>query len=120
MQSITIEVAIPDDVQVFCELFSITPDELLTRFMNDLCSMQYNGGSDERRMAKEYFLRGDLASRLEPLWTHAMEVAFDFDDLYHAAYPASSNANWEYHRAELLKELRAEWMPILYPSKPQS
>jgi len=54
----TIELEIPQQLTLLCELLEITPQQILQGFVNDL-SYEVHGsnGSDERRMAGEYFLR---------------------------------------------------------------
>lgn len=52
---ITLE--IPKQLQMLCELLDITPQEVLQGFINDVSLETGSNGSDERRMAVEYFLR---------------------------------------------------------------
>jgi hypothetical protein len=56
----SIEIEIPAEVAMLCDLFDITPKILLEAFMADLASIQGNQGSDERNMAKAWFLRGGI------------------------------------------------------------
>jgi hypothetical protein len=53
----TIKLEIPKQLQMLCELLDITPQEVLQGFINDLSLEIGSNGSDERRMAVEYFLR---------------------------------------------------------------
>ena len=54
----TITVEIPRQLELLCSPLEITPGQILQGFINDL-SLEVHGGngSDERRMAVEYFLR---------------------------------------------------------------
>lgn len=58
MKKQTIEVSIPKQLELLCELLETTPVQVLQGFINDL-SLEVHGsnGSDERSMAVEYFLR---------------------------------------------------------------
>ena len=54
----SIELQIPGQLAMLCELLEITPQQLLQGFINDLSlEVHYSNGSDERRMAGEYFMR---------------------------------------------------------------
>lgn len=109
MASTKIEIQIPEDVQIFCKLFEIEPEYLLKQYMQDLCSMESNGGSDERMMAKQYFLRTYLARQTEFTVENAEQICDDFETLYQAAYPAVGNPGWEKQRQKLLKILHQDW-----------
>ena len=112
MKTKVIKLTISPDVQVLCELFSISPQQLLSRFMADLCSEVGNGGSDERRMAKDYFLRGGMAVTEEWHWEHNGDILEDFESLYKASYPYANDENkeWKKKRANFLNELREIWL----------
>lgn len=105
MTKTTIE--IPDDVQVLCEVFNIEPEDLLEQFLQDLCSLPGNGGSDERRMAKEYFLRGGIASNgIFSDYDEQETVLHSFEALYQKHYPSIENKTHENDRATDLEKLR--------------
>ena len=109
MEAIQITIPIESDVQVLCDLFGITPEDLLKQYMRDLCSMALNGGSDERMMAKDYFLRTHLAAQNDFTMQFAPQICEEFESLYQSAYPAISDPNWQEQRAEMLLELYQEW-----------
>jgi hypothetical protein len=55
-QQITVDV--PKQLEMLCELLETTPQAILQGFVNDLSlEVHYSSGSDERRMAGEYFMR---------------------------------------------------------------
>lgn len=53
----TIELNIPQQLQMLCELLETTPQQILQGFINDMSLEAGSNGSDERRMAVEYFMR---------------------------------------------------------------
>ena len=54
-QTMTLE--IPKQLELICELLETTPQQILQGFINDLSLEVNSSGSDERRMAVEYFMR---------------------------------------------------------------
>lgn len=54
-QTITLE--IPKQLELICELLETTPQQILQGFINDMSLEVGSNGSDERRMAVEYFMR---------------------------------------------------------------
>jgi hypothetical protein len=53
-----IEIRVPKQLELLCDLLETTPQQVLQGFINDLSlEVHYSNGSDERRMAVEYFLR---------------------------------------------------------------
>lgn len=54
-QTITLE--IPKQLQMLCELLETMPQQVLQIFINDMSLEVGSSGSDERRMAVEYFMR---------------------------------------------------------------
>ena len=53
----TIELQIPKQLELICELLETTPQQVLQSFINDVSLEVGSNGSDERRMAVEYFMR---------------------------------------------------------------
>ncbi len=53
----TIGLQIPKQLQMLCELLETTPEQVLQGFINDVSLEVGSNGSDERRMAVEYFMR---------------------------------------------------------------
>jgi len=53
----TIELQIPKQLEMLCELLETTPQQVLQGFINDVSLEVGSSGSDERRMAVEYFMR---------------------------------------------------------------
>jgi hypothetical protein len=54
-QQMTLE--IPKQLELICELLETTPQKVLQDFINDVSLEINSNGSDERRMAVEYFMR---------------------------------------------------------------
>lgn len=54
-QQITLNV--PKQLDMLCELLETTPQQILQSFINDVSLEVNSSGSDERRMAVEYFMR---------------------------------------------------------------
>ncbi len=54
-QTITVEV--PKQLALICELLEVTPQAVLQNFIDDVSLEVNSSGSDERRMAVEYFMR---------------------------------------------------------------
>jgi hypothetical protein len=52
-----IELNIPQQLQMLCELLETTPQKILQGFIDDVSLEAGSNGSDERRMAVEYFMR---------------------------------------------------------------
>lgn len=104
-----IQLTIAPDVQVLCNLLDVTPEQLLNQFMRDLCSMNFNGGSDERMLAKRYLLRTHLSSQSVFTSDCAEEILEEFETIYQSAYPAVGNVGWEKQRAEMLAEMQEQW-----------
>lgn len=87
----TIKIDIPVDVIALCNIFDITPKLLLEQYMCDLCSLPGNGGSDERRMAKDYFLRGHISGNVHI--EEKASVIEEFETLYQNNYPSLCNTS---------------------------
>jgi hypothetical protein len=106
----SIVLSIPPDVQVLCELLDVRPEELLTQFLRDLCSMQHNSGSNARLHAKKYMLSTYITT--QSLFTNdfSRPLLDAFEDLYIRAYPTIGNKGWELQRAIMLEELREKWL----------
>lgn len=56
----TITLEIPKQLELICELLETTPEQVLQAFINDVSLEVNSSGSDERRMAVEYFMRCGL------------------------------------------------------------
>lgn len=52
-----INLEIPKQLELICELLETSPQQVLQSFINDLSLEVESSGSDERRMAVEYFMR---------------------------------------------------------------
>jgi hypothetical protein len=48
---------VPEQLQMLCGLLDTTPQQILQGFINDMSLEVGSNGSDERRIAVEYFLR---------------------------------------------------------------
>ena len=53
----TIELQIPKQLQMLCELLATTPQAVLQTFINDVSLEVNSSGSDEREQAVSYFMR---------------------------------------------------------------
>lgn len=53
----TIELQIPKQLELICQLLETTPQQVLQSFINDVSLEVNSSGGDERRMAVEYFMR---------------------------------------------------------------
>lgn len=101
---------IPDDVRALCDIFNITPEMLLMRYMCDLCSLPGNGGSDERSLAKEYFLRGSLSSGVD--FDFKEDRLEEFERLYKQNYPSARNITHRTDRQAQLLEMYERIMKL--------
>lgn len=54
---VNITLEIPRQLELICELLEATPEQVLQSFINDVSLEVNSSGSDERRMAVEYFMR---------------------------------------------------------------
>jgi hypothetical protein len=110
LQEKTIQLTIPPDVAVFCDLMGITAEDLLSQYLKDLCSLPNNSGSSPRALAKVYFIDTHLSQQTIFTSDSAEALLSDFETIYLNAYPAVGNTGWEQHRAQLLTELHTEWL----------
>ena len=53
----TITLEIPKQLELICDLLETNPEQVLQTFINDVSLEVNSSGSDERRMAVEYFMR---------------------------------------------------------------
>jgi hypothetical protein len=53
----TIELQIPQQLEMLCELLETTPQQILQTFVNDVSLEVNSSGSDEREQAVSYFMR---------------------------------------------------------------
>jgi hypothetical protein len=105
----TIKIEIPLEIVMLCDVFDATPEGLLTTFMRDLASMKYNQGSDERSMAKDWFLRGAISSSdWISDYDDARAIVEDFESMYSRNYPSIDNTQYDKERKMQLKNWYAE------------
>ena len=106
----TIELNIPQQLQMLCELLETTPQAVLQGFINDLSLEVNSSGSDERRMAVEYFMRvGYGTHRYE--WEQVEQM---FDGLnwlrrQWAGNDAEKEKQYQQQRKAFLKQWFKEW-----------
>lgn len=105
-----VEVEIPADVIALCNIFDISPQALLRQYMCDLCSLPGSQGSDERHMAKWYFLRGGLASGVN--FDFKEGLVEEFEQLYQKNYPSVSNETHRDDREVQLLEMYERVMKL--------
>jgi len=107
----TIEIRIPKQLEMLCEILETTPEKVLQEFANNLSlDHHYTSGSDERRMAVEYFMRCSYGMHLFDF----EEVERMFDALNNIRYSFINFGNdreQEYiiHRDKEYEALFKEW-----------
>lgn len=101
-----IKVTVPVEIQLLCILLKITPRELLETFLHDLGSCNFTQGSDERKMAKAWFLRGAISATAGD-WDNASQLVEDLEHIREASYPYASDVKKTYIKKR--KILLAEW-----------
>ncbi len=103
----TMELKIPKQMELLCELLEITPTQLLQNFMDDVSLEVGSSGSDERRMAVEYFMRVGYGMHLYEY----SEVEEMFDGLNWLRYQQYENKGTKYQalQKKFLKEWFTKW-----------
>lgn len=108
----TITIRINKQLNMLCQVLEIKPEQVLQDFADNLSlHHQYTSGSDERRMAVEYFMRVGYGTG-----------AIDFDELEHmfdqletlrwAFYNFGNDRHEEYlaYRNNELAKLQRAWL----------
>jgi hypothetical protein len=104
-QTITLE--IPKQLELICQLLETTPQEVLQAFINDVSLEVGSSGSDERRMAVEYFMRcGYGMHRYE---FEEVEQMFDGLNWLRWQQYEKKGAAFKKLQQQFLKEWFAEW-----------
>ncbi len=105
------KIRINKQLEMLCKILGITPQEVLQHFADDLSlDHRYTSGSDERRMAVEYFMRCGYGTHLFDF----EEIEQMFDELNAIRYNFYNYGNGrekEYiqYRDKRYKEFFAEW-----------
>lgn len=110
-----IEVEVSPEIQVLCQLLEINPKELVESFLADLGSSFGNGGSDERRKAKEYFLRTNAPHSAGFDFEQLQNLLDEIDNLPQDRKAEYKNNQWvenpslREHRYDELRKLQSRW-----------
>jgi len=106
----TIGLEIPQQLQMLCELLETTPQAILQAFINDVSLEVNSSGSDERRMAVEYFMRcGYGMHRYE---FEEVEQMFDGLNWLRWQQYEKKGAAFKALQKQFLKEWFKEWKSI--------
>jgi len=115
-QTITVEV--PKQLALICELLEVTPQAVLQNFIDDVSLEVNSSGSDERRMAVEYFMRvGYGMHRYE---FDQVEQMFDGLNWLRCQWPgndAEKEKQYLQERRKFLKQWLKEWKAKAKESK---
>jgi len=107
-QTITLDV--PKQLEMICELLEVTPQAVLQNFIDDVSLQVGSSGSDERRMAVEYFMRvGYGMHRYE---FDQVEQMFDGLNWLRCQWPGNDEAKEKQYlqeRRAFLKQWLKEW-----------
>ena len=103
----TIELNIPQQLQMLCELLETTPQQVLQVFINDVSLEVNSSGSDERSQATCYFMRcGYGMHRYE---FDQVEQMFDGLNWLRWQQYEKKGAAFKALQKQFLKEWSAEW-----------
>lgn len=106
-----LKIKINTQLAMLCELLDTTPETVIQEFINNLSlDHKYTSGSDERRMAADYFVRVGYGMHR---FTVA-EVYLMFDDLNSIRLEASGHSKEEKQqssrkREKMLRAFYKEW-----------
>ena len=107
-QTITLE--IPKQLELICQLLEVTPQAVLQNFIDDVSLEVNSSGSDERRMAVEYFMRvGYGMHRYE---FDQVEQMFDGLNWLRCQWPGNDEEKEKQYlqeRKQFLKQWFKEW-----------
>lgn len=103
-----LNIRINKQLEMLCQTLEITPEEVLQTFADNLSlDHRYTSGSDERRMAVEYFMRVGYGTHL----FEAEEIESMFDELNTVRYNFYSYGNA--NEAGYLKERDKQYERLL-------
>jgi hypothetical protein len=107
MKKQTIEVSIPKQLELLCELLETTPAKVLQSFINDVSLEVNSSGSDEREQATSYFIRcGHGSHRYDYEQLETMFAGLNW--LRYQQYEKQGTA-FKKLQDKFLKEWFAEW-----------
>jgi len=106
----TMQVNIPEQLRLLCELLGTTPAQVMQGFINDVSQEVNSNGSDERLLAVDYFLRVGYGM---PQYEHE-EVQRMFHDLNRLRWQWPGNdpqqqSKYQRQRKRFLKHWYNEW-----------
>jgi hypothetical protein len=111
MKKQTIEVSIPKQLQLLCELLEVTPAHFIQGFINDLAlEVHGSNGSDERSMAVEYFMRCGYGMHRYDY--EQVQTMFDGLNWLRWQWPGNDPVKEQQYRKErltFLKQWHKEW-----------
>mgnify|MGYP006318021781 CR=1 FL=1 len=108
MKKQTIEVSIPKQLQLLCELLETTPEHFIQGFINDVAlEVHGSNGSDERSMAVEYFMRCGYGMHRYDY--EQVQTMFDGLNWLRFQQYEKRGAAFEKLQDKFLKEWFAEW-----------
>ena len=105
-----ITVNIPPQLAMLCELLETTPQQILQGFINDLSLEVNSSGSDERRMAVEYFMRCNYGYHRYSF--EEIESMFDGLNWLRLQWPGNDEKHEQQYlvqRKAFLKKWHKEW-----------
>lgn len=103
----TINVHIPKQLELLCSLLETTPQQVLQGFIDDVSLEPGSNGSEERRMAVEYFMRvGYGIHRYE---SGQIETMFDGLNWLRFQHYKKKRKVWANLRYRFLKRWYEEW-----------
>lgn len=84
-----IQVKAPPELLELARIIGRKPAEILEQYAQDLLRLPGSNGSDERRMAGEYFLRGSIVG-----WDEKRDLAEDFISISRREYRCLLCKEW--------------------------
>ncbi len=107
----TMELQIPRQLALLCDLLEITPQQVLQGFINDLSQeVHASNGSDERNMAAAYFLRVGYGTHCYE-WEQISQM-FEELDLLRWQWPGNDPEKEKQYRQQCrtyLKRWHQQW-----------
>ena len=107
-QQITLE--IPKQLALICQLLEIAPQQVLQSFIDDVSLEVNSSGSDERRMAVEYFMR--IGYGMHRYEFDQVEQMFDGLNWLRCQWPGNDEEKekqYQQQRKTFLKQWFKEW-----------
>lgn len=104
-----ITITVPDAFLLVCKAFDVSPSQVLALFAGDLSQHPFTtGGSDERNMAMDYFLRGASALDGDGEEHNADEIFYQLDALRRSWKGNDHQEEFKQRYRDTLQELDRE------------